>query len=234
LCEADLWDEAAEHLESLKRLQWVTEDEEPVWRAGILLGQGRNEEALSAAGDRAEELPHLARTAAIAHARLGHADEARRLLTASAAEKGHGAALGRGHVYAALGDYEEALRWYEKDMASPVCAARAARAAGEMLLALGDHGEARAAFARAIRCRPFLHPDDLRGLAASLRAMGRNSDADRWNRLAREQDEPPGEEPGAGPVEPTHAVVTEAPIAPAPPQPPATATPPESTTRPAA
>lgn len=233
MCEADLWDEAAEHLESLKRLQWVTADEEPVWRAGILLGQGRNEEALVAVGNRAEERPHLARMAAIAHARIGHADEARRLLDACASEKGPGAALGRGHALTALGEYEEALRWYEKELASPVCAARAARVTGETLLALGDCREARAAFARAIRCRPFLHPDDLRGLAASLRAMGRAAAADRWDRLAREQNEPPGLEPDAPDV-PEHAVVADTPTAPAPQPPQATATPPESTGRPAA
>ena|SRR5579871_4305271 len=109
-----MWTDAEAHLKSLQKLKWVSDDEARMWRASILCGQQRYDEALHTAGN----LPGVESLLAVAHARLGHIAIAEGLAERALASRALGAVLARGHVYAAVGDDEAALIWYEREMQS--------------------------------------------------------------------------------------------------------------------
>lgn len=185
MCEAELWDDA---LIELNRQNYAPDvkKEEAAWLASIYLGMKRYEEVLDlqqrARADDCDITPLLA----IAYARLGRLEEARVLAKEARDKHLPGAERAMGHVYFEAGDLERALYWYEEEARGWFDSASAMALAGKTLIALGDYGEAAAAYERALKMARFRDAENIRQLAECYRQTGRQRRAEELEKLAEE------------------------------------------------
>ncbi len=186
MCEAEQWEEA---LIELKRQSYApsVRQQHAAWRAKIYIGMERYTEVLKLVGETRSSSCDIRPYLAVAHARLGHAEQALRIAQEAHRVKRQGADVALGHVYFARKEYDEALRWYEAAALNRRQRASAQRAIGRTLVALGDYGEAQIAYEQAIRLTPFVRPEDLRQLAECLRKTDRERAADEIEQLADER-----------------------------------------------
>ncbi len=171
LCELEMWDEAGRELHHLHRSGEITETEECAFRARIALGRERYDEVIDLAEASAEQPEDLKLLLALAYATQGRREEALRTLNAAGRPKGHDAKRPRGDVYAALGDYETAMSYYEQNFAF-YRNYHTLSAMGTVLMALGEYKEARSLFRNAVLNTPYRRAKDLRMLAQCCRAFG--------------------------------------------------------------
>jgi tetratricopeptide (TPR) repeat protein len=189
LCEAEMWEEAAEQLENLKDCKEVDENEVRIWTAKILLGKDQFEDIIKLFRSKKERTPQLLVPLAVAYARLGDLSQASEMMSRSSVKRCQEATIAQGHILMAEGNYEAALLWYEHDLQWShlnTARARAAHSSGKALAVLGDYREAAAAYAQAIRFRPFLKQADVTELVQCLRKLGKDSEAARWEQLVQD------------------------------------------------
>ncbi|HLJ54861.1 MAG TPA: tetratricopeptide repeat protein [Chthonomonadaceae bacterium] len=164
MCEAEQWDDALVELRRQGFARSVRE-QETAWRAKIYVGMGRYAEVLKLADEARRRSCDIRPYLAIAHARLGHREQALRIGSEALRGKAPDAQISFGHVCRACDRYEEALRWFEAAARNRKYRASAQCAIGDTLAALGDYREAAAAYEQAIRLTPFARPEDLRALS---------------------------------------------------------------------
>ncbi len=173
MCEAEQWDEAREELQRLREFHLLTPDKERAWTAQILLGEGKNVMVL-ALGQAGIVKGDLLAAMAIASARLGRREEARRLASDYLEGRNQGAERVMGRVVEALDGPIAALDWYDravrrvdrKDTLRPLAAA---------LFAAGDYRESAWAYSECLRNYPYLRTSDVDRLVESLRRSGRQA-----------------------------------------------------------
>lgn len=192
LIQAEMWDEALDQLERQVWPEWMTSNSmrKENWQAEIYLGSGRYEDVLRLHdGDKQADSP-LAVYLAVAHAKLGHRELARRIAHEVKRRAGRydqpDAERAMGDVLFEAGEHERALECYEKGMMSR----DAMRAMGKSLMTLGDYAEARLALQQAIRFTSWVRAEDLLLLAECLRHLGEERAAAEAKQLAREYAEP--------------------------------------------
>ncbi len=186
MCEAELWDEA---LVELKRQSYspAVKKQETIWLARIYLGLEQYDRVLELADRARQDACDIRPSLAVAYARTGQQEQALRLAQEAVRVGRPGAEFALGQVYYEAGDYERALRWYERAARSLLARNEAMPAMGKTLMALGDYREARAVYAQVVRLRPFVRVEDLLQLAECLRHLGRNRQAAVMEQLAHEK-----------------------------------------------
>jgi tetratricopeptide (TPR) repeat protein len=170
-----MWDDA---LEQLQHFQWSApiRKKETEWRARIYLGREQYDDIIRLAEGADRRTNDIEEVVTLALLRQGQRDAASQ--TASAALRKHRRSAKRamGHVYAAEGDYERALLWYERDLGGTNPFATL-RLLGETLMQLGDYREASQMLDQAIRLAPYVRVEDMRHLAECLRKIGKEQAA---------------------------------------------------------
>ncbi len=181
-----MWEDA---LLELKRQSYsqVIRRNALAWKAKILIGMERYREVLAMKDEARHSECNIDSFLAVAYARLGDNDKALRMASNSLRSKQPGAKMALGHVYLATQDYDRALIWFEAAARNRQKRAVAMRAAGLVLIALGDYREARNAFEQAIRCSHFARYEDLIHLAECCRQCHKESLAAEIQQLAEEK-----------------------------------------------
>jgi len=171
VCQTELWEDA---LIELKRQSYspLVKRVQAQWLARIYLGMKRYEAVLELEEQARQEGCDIQVFLAIAHARLGHHTTALWIAKETVRVRRHGAEVALGHVYYEAGEYEEALRWYERAAQHLLDRADVLRAMGKTLMRIGDYHEAASMYAQAILVTPFARSEDLRQFAECLRRIG--------------------------------------------------------------
>lgn len=167
MCEAELWEEALIELKRQSYAQAVHK-QAPAWRAQIYLGMERYQEVLALQKEAVRADCPIDSYLAVAYARLGNMQSARRIAEEALRLKQSGAKIAMGDVYFAEKQYDAALIWYEAAAQHRTQRVAAQRAIGRALIALGDYREARVMYEQAIRKTAFVLPEDLLQLARCL------------------------------------------------------------------
>jgi tetratricopeptide (TPR) repeat protein len=186
VCEAEQWDEA---LIELKRQSYAPQIRQTaaMWQAKIYLGMQRYQEVLDLEAEAMRHACDIAPFLAVAHARLGHTEEALHIAQEALRVQRPGAEIALGHVYFEGKEYDLALHWYEIAAQHWFERAAAMRAVGRTLIALGDYREACFAYKQAIGRTPFVRPEDLLQLATCLKQTHHERAAAEMEQLAEEK-----------------------------------------------
>ncbi len=161
-------------------------------RTRILVGLGRDGEALELATGDGEDAGLRALPLAIARARSGETKEPLRIARAAVEHGVPGAEKALGDILLAARETGEALLWYERGSRGTERLA-ALRAVAETLAAQGDDAEACAAWRVFLEALPFACPEHLRRLAECHRRRGDESQARAVEALAQRVAAAPGD-----------------------------------------
>ena len=157
----------------------VTDSQQHVWNASILLGERQDQEVI----EMAEGLGAAGRIntlAAVAMARIGDRERALQIAKRALERRDPWSELTVGRVMEEVGDLDCALVWYER-AAKRMDRERPIRAMGKALLQLGDYGEAAWALSQSVRMSRYIHDEDIAQLEKCLRNLGRDKEAAELN-----------------------------------------------------
>lgn len=175
LCELGMWTEAEQEFQRLRTGKALDAKGKIFWEVRLAAGKGQNEEALRIAEQSASETSDdILLLTALIYAQEGNQDAA---LAAIAKIRFRWLEYSRiGEVYTALGDNENALRYYE----------RASRfnnkyqllhSMASMLMELEQYRDAACVYRDAVYSTPYLATGDLKALAACYRNSGNERSA---------------------------------------------------------
>jgi tetratricopeptide (TPR) repeat protein len=179
-----MWDEAWEKVTQMRSL---LREREFAWRARICVGSGRQKEVVDMPRTSNGKPTYIEVWQALAYAHLDQYDQALQIGRAAVYARQEGAELAFGDICMAMGDYSQALNWYER-AALRRGRTPAFRALGTLFMAIGDYHEATFCLKQAIYNSSYLRTADMRRFAECLRRLDRIEEAERAESMVQGRD----------------------------------------------
>jgi tetratricopeptide (TPR) repeat protein len=177
LCAAELWDKAGSLYHRLQADRRIPRELLTPYLARIRAGRGQYPKVLQMLENKEVQPKRALLPVVHAYLGLGQKERAQKLAEQALREKWEDAGTAMGVVQEADGNLVGALDWYERETRGwrNSFSAKPPRAAGRVLMALGEYGEARVLLEEVIRRDYFLRREDVANLAVCLRHLGKDA-----------------------------------------------------------